>query len=194
MDKTSYKEQYKNVLNSLQLYWNTYGGLQALIFSPYLAVSLLITFLCFPIFSTPDNIKWYSLPISTIPNLLGFTLGGYAILLAFGNEKYLMILSARDKNDNNPSPFMNVNGAFVHFILVQSISFLVAIFSLSWEIKSGPFAFLGFFIFIYSLFTGIAAAFAILRLGKWYDIFLNNKYWKEKKEKESCHEPESENS
>ncbi len=174
MKKKDHFKIYKNVKDSIVLYWHYYGGLEALLKTPYLHFAILTSLSCFPIWSKTVTPSWYNLPIAALPSLLGFTLGGYAILLAFGNEKFLMILCARD--DDDPSPFMNVNGAFVHFIVVQAIALFSSIVAMSWEIKTGFFAFIGFTLFLYSLLTGVAAAFAILRLGKWYDIFLAKEY------------------
>lgn len=167
---------YRNVLDSFLLYWNIYGGFSALFRSPYLHLSIITSIICFPIWTKKDPPFWYDLALSSLPSLLGFTLGGYAILLSFGNEKFLMNLCA--KNDNDPSPFMNVNGSFVHFIVVQAFALFISIIALCWELKTGIFSFFGFTIFLYSILTGVAAAFAILRLGKWYDIFLADKYEK----------------
>jgi hypothetical protein len=179
MKENEHYHIYRNVKDSLLLYWNIYGGWAALSKSPYLHLAIVASFFCFPIWSSPQKPYWYDLPMATLPNLLGFTLGGYAILLAFGNEKFLMILCAKD--DTETSPFMNVNGAFVHFIVVQALAFFLSIFALCWNIKSGIFAFVGFTLFLYSLLTGVAAAFSVLRLGKWYDIFLERKYNEEQR-------------
>jgi hypothetical protein len=181
MKYSEHLDIYRNVQDSFLLYWKIYGGFRALFKSPYLHFAVLTSIICFPIWTKSDSPFWYDLPLTALPNLLGFTLGGYAILLSFGNEKFLMKLCAND--DEGPSPFMNVNGAFVHFIVVQACALFISIISLCWEIKTGFFAFIGFTIFMYSLLTGVAAAFSILRLGKWYDIFLANKYKKLKEKK-----------
>lgn len=174
---------YRNVIDSVSLYWRIYGGMEALLQSPYAHLSIVTSFLCFPLWSDARDPGWYDLPLSSLPDLLGFTLGGYAILLAFGNDKFLMVLCAKDDEDK-PSPFMNVNAAFVHFIIVQAIALFIAIIAFSWEAKSGPVAWFGVTIFLYSLLTGVAAAFSILRLGKWYDIFLAKQHKRENMKKE----------
>jgi len=115
-----------------------------------------------------------------LPDLLGFTLGGYAMLLAFGSERFLMVLSAAKNGD--VSSFMKVNAAFVHFIVVQAVGVIYALICSAWSVKAGVFSFVGFVIFVYSLFSALAAAFAVLRLAKWYDKFLRDKWLREKKE------------
>jgi hypothetical protein len=177
---------YRNVKDSFLLYWGIYGGWKALLKSPYLHLSVITSIACFPIWLKPENTFWYDLPLSALPDLLGFTLGGYAILLAFGNEQFLMILCIKDEEES--SPFINVNGAFVHFIVVQAFSLFISIISFCWKIKTGLFAFMGFSIFLYSLLTGVAAAFSLLRIGKWYDIFLAKKYQEKKQGNNSLHQ------
>ncbi len=181
---------YKNVKDSIGLYWHYYGGFEALLKTPYLHFAIITSLCCFPLWTKTQAPFWYDFSFSALPNLLGFTLGGYAILLAFGNEKFLMILCANDENET--SPFMNVNGAFVHFIVVQAFALFFSIIAISWELNNGFVAFVGFTAFLYSLLTGVAAAFSILRLGKWYDIFLAAEYKKkleeEKKNKENARE------
>ena len=141
MNNKDHFKIYKNVIDSFKLYWQFYGGFEALLKTPYLHFAVITSLICFPIWSKIAEPFWYSLPLAALPSLLGFTLGGYAILLAFGNEKFLMILCAREE-DADPSPFMNVNGAFVHFIVVQAVALFFSIISISWEIKTGIIAFI----------------------------------------------------
>jgi hypothetical protein len=97
-------------------------------------------------------------------------LGGYAILLAFGNDRFRRLISGTDA-DGGPSPFMVVNAAFIHYILLQAAAILAAVIGIVFSIKSGVIAFCGFFLFIYSLSTSVAAAFAVLNLAEWFDFW-----------------------
>lgn len=188
-DKNNFFHIYENVLSSFKLYWSTYGGFWSLLKSPYLHLAVLVSILCYPL-SMDDKNPWWELPLSTLPDLLGFTLGGYAMLLAFGNEKFLMILSVKKDDTIKTSPFMDVNGGFTHFIVVQVVCIIYSLICSAWHISTGFYAFLGFTLFIYSIFSALAATFSILRLGKWYDIYLRNKWLQEKRAKESLPEGE----
>ena len=42
-----------------------------------------------------------------------------------------------------------------------------------WEVKTGVFAFIGFAVFSYAIFTSLAAAIAILELAGWFDKWAN---------------------
>lgn len=168
MSWNKFFEQYIGFYDGLKLYWKNYGGILGLLTSPYLLMAVVISFIGSPMWLCPGRVPtWYSLSLSCVPNLLGFTLGGYAILLAFGDEKFRKLIS-KEVEDNEPSLFMAVNGAFIHFILVQVLAILAAIIATAWSIKVGLFAFIGFTLFIYSFATGVAAAFTVLDLS---DLF-----------------------
>jgi len=175
MNNASIKEfvdPYRHVGKSICIYWKLYGGKTALLHSPYVHFSIIVSLCCYPIWATGSiETAWYSFCLSIIPNLLGFTLGGYAILLAFGNERFLALLAESD-DDNEKSPYMGVNATFIHFILVQTLSLFIALIESVWCIKAGVFAFIGFTLFLYALSTSIAAALSILRLARWFDVFL----------------------
>ena len=166
-------------------YWRAYGGFKALFTSGYFYISLVITILLFPHWL---NGEWWKIVLSVMPNVLGFSLGGYAMLLAIGDDKFRNLISGPE-DDGNPSPYMEVNSAFVHFILLQILSIFMALFAdaynfslpagcilvreyyeyLSVFLKLG--AFLGYFVFIYALSSALCATFAILRVSSWYDHY-----------------------
>ena len=164
--------QYKNIFDSFSAYWRSYGGSKALILSPYLHCSIIFSLFAYPIWfsSERDNEFWYELTLSTLPDILGFTLGGFALLLAFGDDKFRKLLSG-NSDDGSVSPFMGVSAAFTHFILVQIFAIILAILGYTWNFKYGLFAWFGFTALIYSLMTAIAATLAILRYAGWFDKF-----------------------
>ena len=169
-----FKKSYSSFFKTVKLYFKIYGGIKALVSSPYLALAVVISGICHPVWSHPPFTPvWYTLPLDIIPNLLGFTLGGYAILLAFGDKEFLKLISGTREGDEEPSPFMVINGAFVHFIILQMISLLLALIGLSLGKNTGIFAMLGFTIFIYALLTTIAATFSIMNVSSSFDEFNN---------------------
>ena len=176
---------YSAVWKILSRYWKLYGGLRALFLSPYFHASILLTAI---IPSLWKDDEWWSLPLQVMPNIVGFSLGGYAIWLAIGDEKFRAIISG-DKENGTGSPFMSVNATFVHFILCQFFAIVLAIIGKGNPIKTfieifeinnpcfletlqhigmGYRAF-SYFVFIYAIFTAIAATFAIFQVGSWYD-------------------------
>jgi hypothetical protein len=161
---------YKGVGRSFRMYWTLYGGIGALVQSPYLHFAIFLSFVCFPIWGYKEPpAAWFDICISVVPNVLGFTLGGYAILLAFGDEKFREVLSGSTKDE--PSPFISVNASFLHFIIAQISSLFFAFIALAYGQKTGLIAWFGFTLFLYALSTAVAAGMAILRVANWFDIF-----------------------
>ena len=170
-DFDSLLASFRGLQKSISIYWNAYGGLKAMLRSPYFYAALIITFESKAYWSVDSDPIWYNLTLSVIPNLIGFTLGGYAILLGFADEKFRKFIILNNNNISS-SQFMVVNSTFVHFILMQCLSLIIAVVGQGWNYKSGCLALLGFFIFIYAILTSIAATFALLRLANAYSIFV----------------------
>jgi hypothetical protein len=129
--------------------------------------------------------------LAILPNLLGFTLGGYSIWLALGNTSLNEILADKEESDEIPSEFMMVNASFVHFIFLQIICLFSLIFLKTTSIQSTLiFSFLGcnsnfinsllwfssffnwltFFLFLYSILSMLGALFALLNIASVLDI------------------------
>ncbi|WP_418358374.1 hypothetical protein ACNH6B_04985 [Shewanella basaltis] len=165
--------------NIISVYWRSYGGFKALINSPFVKISLVLTFLLFPHWSKPE---WWNDVLSIMPNLLGFSLGGYAMWMAIGDDEFRKLISGED-DDGEPSPYMEVNAAFVHFIFLQIIAILLAIFAKAYYFRIPSthwladfialgiiFYFICYFVFIYALASAVAATLALLQVSSWYDL------------------------
>lgn len=167
-------------------YWTAYGGFKALFTSAYLYIALALSVLMAPAWLYNP---WHEIVLSVIPSVLGFSLGGYALLVAVGDEDFRALISGEDE-DGEPSPYMEVNAAFVHFILMQILSLIFALFANAYYFKlednlalyqfiteiNFPIGtiifvgnFIGYSIFIYALLLAVAATLAILRVSSWYD-------------------------
>lgn len=177
---------YTDVKSIILRYWITYGGWPAVIKSPYLHLSLIFLALTSHYWLTSP---WWEQPLSIVPSLLGFSLGGLAMLLSFGNTRFQTFVSERDKGpDSDPSALMSVAASFVHFMLLQLLALLVAIifnslyFYVPWLDPIRPFLVLcnilfsaiGYFIFLYSILSMVAAVFAVFRMTSWFDVFQNS--------------------
>ena len=161
--------QYKGLYRSFRLYWRAYGGTKALLLSPYLHTSVVLAVLLHPLWGVCSESPWYEITVTVLPNLLGFTLGGYAILMAFGDDKFRERIAGED-DDGKPSPFMVVNSAFIHFILIQMIAILLSLFGKAVKPKGDVLSFFGMFFFVYALLTALAAGFAVLNIADWFDV------------------------
>jgi hypothetical protein len=134
---------------------------------------------------------WWDQVISVLPNLLGFTLGGFAIFLGFGSESFKTMLADRDELK---SPYISVSASFLVFVAFQVAALLYAFtakalhfdlsltaskmgvelphiikFAEKWLLKCDPFASaMGYFLFIYSILFSLRASVRIFRLSRWY--------------------------
>lgn len=168
----------------LKVYWRAYGGWLAVVCSPFFLLSLGLLLLTASFWTTG---AWWDQVISVMPNLLGFTLGGFAVFLGFGDEKFKRLIAGEDESaPGAPSPYMEVCAAFLHFVLVQVVALLVAIVSNASILGALAVLFLpselvepcrwlwnllGYWLYLYGLCLAAAAAVAIFRVAFWFDSF-----------------------
>jgi hypothetical protein len=142
-------------------------------------------------FGTWSEPGWWQDPLSVLPNLIGFTLGGYAILFAIGDDDFKSLIAGAAK-EKEVSPFMGVSSAFVHFLLLQISALTIALLAKSHPIGQmlsprtifligeslwpdamsharALFWFFGYLIFIYAILAGLAAVFSVFRMARMYD-------------------------
>lgn len=114
---------------SLQGYWRVYGGIISVVRSTYFWVAAIITVM-FPDLWKAENadkeLVWAQLAIDILPSLLGFAVGGMAIMLAFSSGRFLEAIRQKGKDD---SYFRKVMASFYHFSLVLTIALIVAFVS-----------------------------------------------------------------
>lgn len=186
----------------LTRYWKLYGGWGAVFTSSYFWFSIILSVILYPEWACSKD--WWNDILSVMPNMLGFSLGGYAMWLAIGDDDFRALISGQDEKGNT-SPYMQVNAAFVHFILLQIIAIIAALlvkahympisssFILSdklCDIAIGSYLlafwyWFTYFIFIYSIMSAMAATLSLLRVSSWYDMHqARKKQLRKKKEDE----------
>ena len=180
-------DSYKGAADVIRRYWRMYGGLKSILYSPYAHLSLL---LLIPTYRLWLSERWWSMALSILPSLLGFSLAGFAVFLAFGSDEFKRLIGGVDESRSaTSSPFMSVASAFAHFVVVQVVALLFAICAeglskvpivsdqwlgsvenwmrmLGWGF--------GFWLFLYAICLAVAALFAIFRAASWFDAFLSN--------------------
>jgi len=189
--------------NIVRRYWNAYGGLEALYSSVYLWISFTLAILLFPIWAYTH---WWVDVLSIIPGLLGFSLGGFAMWVAIGDDKFKSMIAGVEETGETSS-FMEINATFAHFILVQVIAIIYATFCKGYFPNYGEFNFiysytggciyiisrvfylLGYFLYIYALITALATVFALFRVSSWYDDMKTEELKKEKLKNKSLRKP-----
>jgi hypothetical protein len=120
-------KQYEGVGTIFKTYWQAYGGLGDLLRSPYLHAAVVLLALTIPTWSAP---QWWDQSLAVLPNLLGFTLGGFAIFIGFGDEKFRALLAEDDGGPVNA--YVDLCSTFVHFILVQLLALVAAVLAKAW--------------------------------------------------------------
>jgi len=167
----------------LRLYWRAYRGMRGVAKSPFLWMSLVLVAASAHFWLVE---KWWEQVLSILPNLLGFTLGGFAIFLGFGDDKFKSIISGSKAGDITPSPYLQVCAAFLHFVLIQTCGIVVALLAQATDFPlTGVLAgvgdflnsakwiagLLGYWLFLYGLCLAAAAALAVFRVAYWFDTF-----------------------
>jgi len=172
---------YKDVREIFASYWKAYGGFRALVRSPYLHIALVLLAPTFKLWLSP---LWWDIVIGVLPNLLGFTLGGFAMFLGFGDDKFRALLAEPDDEDpSGPGLYVKLCSTFVHFILVQALALLAALLAKAlWFPYEWPAGFLpylklfngvgggiGFGLFLYACTSIMAATLHVFRIATWYE-------------------------
>jgi len=185
---------YDSTFEAFKVYWLAYGGLKDLLRSFYLMVAGVLLALTFNIWWTPTfNVTagqwsaWWDQNLGILPNLLGFTLGGFAIFMGFGDEKFRKLLAEPDgETALQKNAYVQLCATFVHFILVQVLALLAAVlckafwFYLPWmdpvrdalpwlNAMAGA---IGYGLFLYALTCVVAATMHIFRIAMLYAKFM----------------------
>lgn len=173
--------QLKPFTSRIRRYFRAYGGWVAVFRSPLFLLAVGVTALSYA--SWFDQDKWSATSQALIPNLLGFSLGTYAILFSLMTGRLKRALKA-NKNDQGSTFLDEINATFFHFILVQVSALIwaflyqgtgvydlalllkphwacsIAIFEALQVVGGG----VGFLMLIYSITLIVAAALAVYRL------------------------------
>lgn len=185
--------------NIIQRYWHAYGGLKALLSSPYFYASIIITAILFPSWT---KLGWWDDVLSIMPNMLGFSLGGFALWMSIGSEKFRDFLAEQDKScgkckacksnnkctNDDPSAFTMINAMFLHFMILQVVATIMAMISKSYSgfidligISTTDKTFVilcfasSYFIFIYALMSALELSIGLFRITTMYEHFVNEK-------------------
>ena len=100
-------------------YLHDYGGVRAIVGSPFFVASLVMSLISYDVTRQEG---WRAIALQTIPNLLGFSLGTYALLFTLISKRIKSALKAV-KNSKGVSYLDEMNATFLHFIFVQVVAF-----------------------------------------------------------------------
>lgn len=120
-------------------YWRAYGGKRAVLSSRYFWSALALTLLCYPFWNQQG---WWETPVSILPDLLGFTLGGMAILIGICEARVAKALSWREPGQSE-SDLAVIVSTFAHFVIVQGFALVAALLCKSLYVPLSTLPFVG---------------------------------------------------
>lgn len=168
--KKRFREEFLSFKNNVTEYSELFGDIYNVVLSPYFLIAVILGFST--VLFLRENHRWTEIALMVLPGLLGFSIGGYAILISFGDEGFRKFLASTFVSSET-SLFQVVNGVFLHFIIIQVATATLA--SLVHAISPDNFFvnFIGCTLFYYALLFCAAAAFEIKTVGKWYQIYVS---------------------
>ncbi len=107
----------------LPSYWQAYGGISTLLKSKFFYISVILTWVCYPVWSKPE---WWGQVVSVLPTILGFTIAAFSIFLSLGNRIYKGAMHKR-KASGRVSLYLKICAIFAHQMFVQAGAVLLAI-------------------------------------------------------------------
>tara|TARA_R110002020_G_scaffold248775_1_gene462778 strand:+ start:1110 stop:1628 length:519 start_codon:yes stop_codon:yes gene_type:complete len=153
---------------AFKVYWKAYGGLQALLLSPYLSLSFIISFVLWPVWwriGENSLYDWTDLSLSIVPTISGFTLGAISILLAVSGRTFLLLAH---KERKPASYYLQLMATFFHAVIVQFLAIFLSLLLLAYP---GAFlSWLAFFSFCYAIACALAAAASIFGAAQILDV------------------------
>jgi hypothetical protein len=115
-------KQWGNQARAINHYWQIYGGARALFLSPYLHISFILTVVSH--WFSASKTSAAEIAVGVLPNLLGFTVGALAIVLAFSSAPVFNTLAEKGQPQ---SFYMKLTASLIHFILIQVLALVTAI-------------------------------------------------------------------
>lgn len=112
--------------NAFQGYWRVYGGVWSVLRSTYFWVAVVLTIVFPDVWRNKDAFQtpvWAGITLGIFPSVLGFALGGMAIMLSFSTGKFLDSIRQRGRDDSYLRKMM---ASFFHFTLILTAALLVA--------------------------------------------------------------------
>lgn len=129
------KRELKNHGTDIKTFWSIYGGFQnGLIKSGYFWFSLITSILGIILFYLIDGIDAFSMIVhlnekilSILPNIIGFNIGAYALIIGFGQKNIIDQMSIK-LDDSKYTLFQHMGATFAFSVLIQSFTIMVSFF------------------------------------------------------------------
>ncbi|MGX1412763.1 hypothetical protein [Bradyrhizobium elkanii] len=131
--------------------------------SPYLQVSAALTLACI-VFWSKSETRAADIAVGVLPNLLGFTVGALAIVLAFSSAEIFSLLS---EEGEPTSFFLTLTANLVHFIFVQVLALTTAIMGKIIELR--VLDILSLLLLLYAVLVTFSAALQLFQTARIYN-------------------------
>jgi hypothetical protein len=144
-------------------------------------IGLIVTVLCCPLWWQPG---WWDVVLSVLSILIGFSMSGFCMVCAFGNERFRQVMAPQTPEDTEP-PYLKMTAAFTWFVVLQFLSLTAALLCRAWYLpnfytklcssgwdwvdpiltfSSKCLWMVAFFLFSWSLAVGLCSALYLFRL------------------------------
>lgn len=156
-----FKESCQKTRKTFGFYFSEYGGFQSLIVSPYFVISIVLTVSCssFVAQAMDGTRSGVGIIFSVIPNILGFSMGGMAIVASLSTHgRFIKISEGKEY-----SLFSMMMANFFHFVLIQCLAIIFCVLSSAY-LNFGIFAYIALFLFFYSILSAVAIAGQLLNV------------------------------
>ena len=118
--------------------------------------------MAYPLWFNPSRpLEWPNISISVLPSLMGFSIAGMTVLLAFSHPRSL---SAITKSDESKSYFVKTFANMFHFLVVQATSLLLAVFGKA--VDHVLLSYLGVLTLVYAILASLAVAGQLLNTAR----------------------------
>lgn len=105
---------------------------------------------------------WVDSALSVLPNLLGFSLGAIAIILAFPSSQFFRVFREGGRDD---SYYITTASRFVHFVILQVVAIMLSLLSKSHD-HSKILSFIGYIAFVYAVSSAVFGALSLFGIAE----------------------------
>ena len=122
---TTYRPPKKPLI---ERFFESLGGWNTLYKDKFLWAAVVLTVLLTPLWIHP---QWWDMVIGVMSLLVGFSIGGLAVILSLLGDQMKRRIMKRSKFDGR-SPFLMLNAAFTHYIITCFTALAAALLSKAW--------------------------------------------------------------
>lgn len=159
--RSGFSSDWEGLVDGVKTYWRVYGGRRAIVRSPAALGAAVLATLAAPIWWSNSSAET---ALAIIPNLLGFSIGAMAIVLAFPTTEMFEVIAEDGRED---SYYLDLAARLVHFIFVQVLTLISGIVTLAFP--NFIFSYVTLFLLVYAILTAALTALALFEVAIFYN-------------------------